>query len=360
MASISGNVVTAGGHDAWIAAAYDAETHALAGSSAVSGGSYIIAGLTAGKAYFVAVRPVTGDRWTAGRTTSQGQYTVPTNPTAKPYIFQATEAASGDGYYPSVSTLLHFNGANNSTAFTDQTGKTWTPAGNTKISTAQSVFGGASGFFDGTGDGISTPGNVSFQLGTGDFTIEMFIHPTSNAANMDFIAHRHSTDDNNFWFARRGTAGSIRFYNKLNGAVIWDITTSGDTTDINAWSHVACVRNGTRISVFIDGVERGSATSSSIMAYINYPVLIGAGDNGLLGGMIGYIDECRITKGVARYTGAFTPPASEFPNSAGSITGTNEPAWPETAGATIDDNGIIWTNKGRLLRPLKHGPLIAT
>lgn len=359
MASISGSVTIAGDPDDWIACAFDAETHAFAGVAAVASGTYSISGLTAGRAYVVACRPKSGPAWAASRVTAENDYTVPTDPETTPYIFQATSTAGGDVYYGNVSALLNFNGANNSTTFTDETGKTWTPAGNAKISTAESVFGGASGYFDGTGDAISTPVNTAFQYGTGDFTIETWIRPTSDAANMDFMAHRNLADNNNFWFIRRTTAGAIRFYNKVTGSVIWDITTTGDTAGINAWTHIACVRNGTAINVYIDGTSRGSATSSSAMAYPNYNLLMGAADNGLAGGMVGYMDDARLTKGIARYTGTFTPPAAEMPNYAAAQTGSTEPTWPTTPGNTIADGDVTWTNMGQLLDPLIAGPLIA-
>ena len=64
-----------------------------------------------------------------------------------------------------TKSLLHFDGANNSTTFTDETGKTWTAHGNAKISTAQYKFPTGSGLFDGTGDYIDTPDHADFNFG---------------------------------------------------------------------------------------------------------------------------------------------------------------------------------------------------
>lgn len=63
--------------------------------------------------------------------------------------------------------LLHMNGADASTTFTDESGKTWTANGNAQIDTAQSVFGGASGLFDGTGDFISSADSNDWQFDGG-------------------------------------------------------------------------------------------------------------------------------------------------------------------------------------------------
>ena len=71
--------------------------------------------------------------------------------------------------------LLHFNGADASTTFIDESGKTWTASGNAQIDTAQSKFGGASGLFDGTGDSITTPDHADFDVGSGDFTVDFWM-----------------------------------------------------------------------------------------------------------------------------------------------------------------------------------------
>ena len=72
--------------------------------------------------------------------------------------------AVDDGY---TVALLHMDGADTSTTFTDESGKTWTANGNAQIDTAQSVFGGASGLFDGTGDYLSASDHADWQLDGG-------------------------------------------------------------------------------------------------------------------------------------------------------------------------------------------------
>jgi len=61
-------------------------------------------------------------------------------------------AAGGDPEWANVLSLVHFNGADASTSFPDEKPNTWTANGNVQVDTAQSVFGGASGLFDGNGD----------------------------------------------------------------------------------------------------------------------------------------------------------------------------------------------------------------
>jgi len=85
-----------------------------------------------------------------------------------------------DTYYSNVSLLLHCDGSNGSTTFTDNSPspKTVTANGNASVSTAQSKFGGASAVFDGTGDYLSLDGSSGFAFGTGDFTIEFWLSPS--------------------------------------------------------------------------------------------------------------------------------------------------------------------------------------
>lgn len=91
MASISGTVTVAGDPDDWIACAFDADTHAYAGSAAVSAGAYEITGLTAGKAYMIACRCKTGGAWVASKDDYiLGDYAIPSSPETIPYIYKIT------------------------------------------------------------------------------------------------------------------------------------------------------------------------------------------------------------------------------------------------------------------------------
>lgn len=81
----------------------------------------------------------------------------------------------GDSLWDSVTSLIHLNGTNGSTTFTDVKGNTITPTGNAQISTAQSVFEGSSAYFDGVGDYLSVSNASGFMnFGTGNFTIEFW------------------------------------------------------------------------------------------------------------------------------------------------------------------------------------------
>ena len=113
------------------------------------------------------------------------------------------------------------------------------------------------------------------------------------------------------------------------------ITSPSYTLSTNTWYHIAVSRSGTTTRMFLDGVQTGSSwtdtTNYTAVDYVcvgnNYPATIG---------WAGYIDDVRITKGVARYTSTFTVPSSEFPNYAASY-----PQAASTVSSFISD-GTGW------------------
>src|SRR3990167_7740340 len=85
-----------------------------------------------------------------------------------------------------TSLMLHMDGADASTTFTDETGKTVTANGNAQIDTAQSKFGGAAALFDGAGDYLTVSGSADWDLGTGDFTIDFWFRSAIESPNIDY------------------------------------------------------------------------------------------------------------------------------------------------------------------------------
>lgn len=211
-----------------------------------------------------------------------------------------------------TKSLLHFNGPNNSTFFYDLAGHSWAPYGNMKLTTAQSVFGGASGLFDGTGDFLSLLDSVDtdFIFGTGDFTIDFRVRFNSMSASMVLYDSRPA--------AGAGARPTIyvsppKIYFFTNGAN----QIVGTTTLVtNQWYHVALARSGTTTKMFLGGVQEGSSYSDS-NNYLNggsARPFIGSDANANNGtsSLDGWMDEFRVSKGIARWTSNFTPPTSEY------------------------------------------------
>ena len=101
---------------------------------------------------------------------------------------------AGDAHFDNVSLLLHCNGSDGSTAFTDSSSNAHsiTASGDAQIDTAQSKFGGASGLFDGAGDWLTCPSHSSLNLQTGDFTLECWIRPSALSSYHTIASHLHS------------------------------------------------------------------------------------------------------------------------------------------------------------------------
>jgi hypothetical protein len=218
-----------------------------------------------------------------------------------------------DPYAANVVSLLHFNGTDGSTTFTDVLGKTWTANGNAQIDTAQSKFGGASGLFDGSADYIRTADSNDFSFGAGDFTIEAFVR-RANTSTTKTLVGKWDGGSQREWIIYVGGPW-LQFSFSLNGSsdIVAFLTTSGLVA--TTWHHVAVVRNGTTIKGYIDGVEVGSyAIGTSSLYSGTRPVEVGYVSSDSYGPMDGHIDDLRITKGVARYTANFTPPSAAFPN----------------------------------------------
>jgi hypothetical protein len=178
--------------------------------------------------------------------------------------------------------------------------------GDTKISTAQSKFGSSSIYFDGTGDCLLAPSSPNFDFGTGNFTIEMWINFANVTSTWQAIISRAYIITGGWRLYKNDANNQLRWYN--SGTPL--ISTTGSTLSSNTWGHVAVVRNNGTTTIYIDGVNRGSAADSTNYNPGNYAVEIGKGVVTSEYPVTGYIDDLRITKGYARYNGNFTPPAS--------------------------------------------------
>lgn len=226
--------------------------------------------------------------------------------------------AVGDPYFHRVSSLLHMNGANGSTTYLDQTGKTWSVQGNAQQSTAEKLFGTASTVLDGVSEFITTANHIDFQFGSADFTIEMAVRLTQLPQySAGFSATFYSQLE-----ASTGLSLQFRTY-PTNRFVVYlgSATEIGDfpvTLAINTWYRIALSRKAGVLRMFVDGVKVGSdVTSTHDFSPVSQGPQIGGFyySSTYYGVVNGYIDELRISKGVGRYTANYTVDTGEFPNS---------------------------------------------
>lgn len=228
----------------------------------------------------------------------------------------AWPSAGGDPYYSSVSLLLHGDGANNSTTFTDNSPspKIATRFGDTKISTTQSKFGGSSIAFDGSGDYLSYSSVPAFNFGDGDFTIEMWYFFNTNSAGQALIRQHNNGDQFQFsWYS--ANTGTLNYYLSSTGNT-WNIVSGNSFGNFvaNTWYHLALVRYGNVFTPYMNGIAGTAVTSSATLFNSTANLTVGAGPG--LDSSNGFMDDLRITKGVARYTANFSSalPSLPFPD----------------------------------------------
>lgn len=219
-----------------------------------------------------------------------------------------------DPYFANVSCLLHFDGMSGSTTITDSGpgALTFTAGGSAALSNAQSKFGGTS-FAPGTG-WARTTSLSGFQLGSGNFTIEGWVYIPSAPAGDRAICTLWDSG-NLGWYMGVGATRALFFYYSPNGSSGSFPASTAGVVPTGAWTHVAVVRNSGTLTFYVNGVSQGTASISGSIFSATPPFSVGA-DSGTAGqNFPGYIDDLRVTKGVARYTSAFTPPTMPFPDS---------------------------------------------
>lgn len=228
------------------------------------------------------------------------------------WVITGSEKTPVDPVFNNVSLLLHGDGTNGSITITDSSPspKTVTAFGDAQISTAQSKpgFGGSSIAFDGTGDYLDIGSNSAFGYGLSDFTIETWVYRNVSSA-VQVLLDQRAAAPIQLVPTLYVNATTLFYYANGNNRI------TGGVVPASQWVHIALSRSGTSTKLFINGLQTGS-TFTDTFNYIVSPARIGDGNDGVspTASLNGYIDDFRITKGVARYTGNFTPPTAPFPD----------------------------------------------
>lgn len=211
----------------------------------------------------------------------------------------------------SVSMLLPMTGSNGSIVFTDTSSNAIavTRFGDARISTAQSRWGSGSGLFDGNGDYLAAGPNAALQLGTVNFTIEMWIrfNAISNQALYETIPiGGNGSRPGGFVFVLEST-GRLNVFS--NGAFRGASTT---TLAVNTWHHLALVRSNTTWAYKING-----ATDAT-----TFTLSINLTDQSFVCGRVGnlpdyylnaHVQDLRVVRGSALYGATYTLPAGPLP-----------------------------------------------
>ncbi len=202
--------------------------------------------------------------------------------------------------------LIHADGTNNGNnhTFLDSSNNNFTITRNgnaTQGSFSPFSQTGWSAYFDGTGDYLALPaGQAALQPGSGNFTIEFWYNTSITPSNYINI----------FSY---GTTGNVLrlFLYTTNSLMLWTgatpIITANNSHVANRWNHVAIVRNGTTVTLYVNGTAVGTNTNNTVNYVGDLQI---AYENAQLLFTDGYLSNFRIVKGTAVYTTAFTPPTS--------------------------------------------------
>ncbi|GMX60063.1 MAG: hypothetical protein MNSN_10890 [Minisyncoccus archaeiphilus] len=139
--------------------------------------------------------------------------------------------------------LMHMDGTDNGTVFSDQTGKTVTRYGNTKTVIGTKKFGSASTYFDGSGDYIDIPSSSDFEFGSNDFTIDFWIYRVvaDDGRILDYSGpgsvHPWALADGIEWYVYCDAAGNCHYAQNKGGAM-GDMVGCG-VVSLNTWTHGA-------------------------------------------------------------------------------------------------------------------------
>lgn len=211
-----------------------------------------------------------------------------------------------DPHFDKVSLLLHMDGADGSTGFVDSGPKSLalTPTGGVKID-AEKAKWGQSARFSALG-GITTEPSEALGFGSGDYTIEAWVYTNSASGFGCFFDNRLSGAIGvAVYIGNSGRAFAIANNNDV-------IAYSSLQAPLGSWYHLAVTRHSGITRGFVNGVL--AATVSDARAFPSTAAArVGLSNVGAQG-FTGYIDDLRVTKGVARYTANFTPPDKPFPN----------------------------------------------
>jgi hypothetical protein len=208
-----------------------------------------------------------------------------------------------------TGTQLLVNGTN-AGIFDNTTINDLETVGSAQVSTSVVKYGTGSISFNGLNSCVYEPSNIVYGYGTGDFTIEFWLRLNSTTTQTIFSNITLSSGLSVAPHIYYSNASGIRYY--VNGA---DRIT-GSALNINQWYHIAVCRSGTSTKMFIDGVQTGSTYTDTNNYGSSNPLILGdyASPPTLASMLNGYLDDIRVTKGYARYTANFTPPAGPFPN----------------------------------------------
>jgi hypothetical protein len=243
-------------------------------------------------------------------------------------LFGSGSGGGGGGSDPNfanVKLLLGFEGTDGSTSTTDESpsAHTMTANGDAQIDTAQFKYGASSGLFDGAGDFWSAGTSSDWNLSTANsdqFTIEFWIRPQgSPTGTLGIMGKAADIFHLGWWVELSDLKPRLQF--SVDGGPGGSIVSVVCSTALSqsVFSHVAIDKDSSgKMRIYINGtMDVGTTPANSVFFNASAALEVGRSNSTIATLMNGWLDEVRITKGVARYAsdGGFTAPTAAFPRS---------------------------------------------
>ncbi len=146
---------------------------------------------------------------------------------------------------------------------------------------------GGSGYFDGTGDYLTTPSTAVFNVGTGNFTVETWIYPNAITANTLLFISFNTSNGIGVGFQATNAWGLV------NSGVAWVFTTSTMPT-VGQWNHLVVCRGGTgtnQTAIFLNGTRVATGTVTTSFSQTS---AYGIGYDGANTAFNGYMSSLRV------------------------------------------------------------------
>jgi hypothetical protein len=220
-----------------------------------------------------------------------------------------------DAPYSFTKLLLHMDGANGSTTIPDSS--PWQQgsagiSGNAKLSTVQSKFGGASLALAGGPDYIAYVDAPDFNPGASDFTVDFWARVAATGVQYSLFGKNNGSLTNGYGLYVN-TSGTVQGFWLPSDSAFTGIQSAVLVSNTN-WHHYAYQRYGSAMQIYFDGTL---AVQGSISASASITTAADVFSIGQLGtftpiNLNGNVDEFRLTKGRAVFTGNFTPPSAPY------------------------------------------------
>ncbi len=269
----------------------------------------------------------------------------------------------GDEY---TKLLLHCEGIDESTTFTDDSpsGRSVTAVNNAQIDTAQKKFGSASGLFDGTGDYLTALDNPDWYFGADELTVELQVRfsalpPPTLGSNFVTFYSQYIDADNYIFFGLYNSGGTyyLTFVSRVDGVNTVSVYGEWSGVAINAWYHVALIRGWAgsvdKFAVCADGTALATVDDTSSLPDLASLLYLGS-FGASAAELVGWMDEIRVSKGIARWTENFTAPTDPYGSGSsgaavdldGGSTSIDLTNIPESSDSQVDQVEIWRTSGG--------------